>query len=378
MTNDARITPLARTLEPNNLRLLFAGGGWISDVVRAVRDDARFLSVVRRGLFPTRLDVTPAAPSSVFPPLRPFSVPSLKGKRIALVASGGSGALASLCGVRRAFEEAGLDVVFISACSGAVLFSSLWSFGWSAEEMARFWLSLDVRDYVDPDWRALGRALLHRMRNFGGFLRGDAIEATFRRAFDAATLGEAKIPLSIIAWNVDHNRVDWLGTKTTPDLELARAVRVAISIPLFVEPVRIGKSLVGDGGVVSIFPARPVADLDPPADLVIGVNCYFPENFEGVDIGDWRPRDFAVFRASAQLRTCVSLELAREQVKLLGRKLVLLHPVPYTEIAGARFYETFLDRTKWPDFMRAGHLATRQALQAMASETREVAAAAHP
>jgi NTE family protein len=259
---------LTEALEPNNLRSLFGAGGWVADVAKELREDARFAGVVRRGLLPLPFD--PAQPhGEVFPPFRPLSVPALRGKRIGLVASGGSGALASLCGVRRALEEAGLDVVAISACSGANFFASLWAFGFSAQQMADFWLGLRVSDYVDMDWRAFARASLRRFRDFGGMLKGDAIERTFRDRFGDRALGDANIPLWVIAWNIDQNRVAYLGTTTTPDLPLARAVRVAMSIPLFIEPVRIAAPLYGDGGVVSLFPARPLVDLDPPLPLLL-------------------------------------------------------------------------------------------------------------
>jgi len=357
------VSLLSRTLEPNNLRLLFGAGGWVSDLVQAMREDANFARSLRRGLFASRRDPPPLVPDEIFPPFRPLSAPALRGKRVGLVASGGGGALASLCGVRRALEEAGIEVSAISACSGAVLFASLWSFGFSADEMARFWLSMHACDYIDPGWAALARAGGRTLRGFGGLLQGHALERTFRARFGDATLGDAGIPLFVPAWDVDRNRLVHLGSIPTPDLPLATAVRIAISIPLFVEPVPVGGHLYGDGGVVSVFPTRPLAALDPALDLVLGVNCYFPENFDGEDVSGWRERSFAIFRASAQLRTCVSLELAREQVRLLGKRLVLLHPVPYTEIAGARFYESFLDRSRWLEYARMGHATTRAALE---------------
>ena len=359
------VSVLSRVLEPNNLRLLFAGGGWVSDVVQEMREDAKFANVVRRGMFPGGREPRPHVPAEIFPPHERLSVPALRGKRVGVLASGGSGALASLCGVRRALEEADVEVTAISACSGAALFASLWAFGWSADEMMRFWLSLRTRDYVDPGWRSLLRASRRRLRDFGGLLQGEAVERTFRARFGDARLGDAETPIFIPAWDVDRNRLVHLGTTTTPDVPLATAVRIAVSIPLFVEPVRVGGHLYGDGGVVTIFPARPLAALDPPLDLVIGINCYFPENFDGEDMSGWRERTFGILRATAQLRTCVSLELAREQVRLLGDRLLLLHPVPYTEIAGARFYETFLDRARWVDFARLGRTCTRDALEGL-------------
>ena len=55
--------------------------------------------------------------------------------------------------------------------------------------------------------------------------------------------------------------------------------------------------------------------------------------------------------------------LAREQALLAKDRLTLLHPVPYSEVRGAHFYETFLDRSRWPTFMRAGRSSARSALR---------------
>lgn len=83
-------------------------------------------------------------------------------------------------------------------------------------------------------------------------LPGKAIERSLRRRIHGQRLGATKLPFYAGAWNVDRNRVEYLGSRTTPRFPVARAVRVAISIPIFVEPVRIGGHLHGDGGVVSV------------------------------------------------------------------------------------------------------------------------------
>jgi NTE family protein len=361
---------LSDMIEPNNLRLLFGLSSFLGDLTVDLREDLSLARIVASafssGARPAEL------PRRIFPPFRRRAIPALRGKRIGLVASGGSGALASLCGVRRAFEEAGIEVAAISACSGATLFSALWACGLSAEEMARFWLSLGNDDYLDPDWRALVSAGLHRFANFGGLMRGEALEQAFRRRFGRVTMGKTTVPLYAVMWNVDQNRVEYFGTRSTPRLPLATAVRAAISIPMFVEPVRVGRHLYGDGGVVSIFPVRPLLDFEEPFDLVFGVNCYYPENFAGEEITGWRNRSWAILRAAGQLRACGHLELAREQMRLLGPRLLMLHPVPYTQVRGAKFYESFLDRSRWPRFMRQGYQSTRAMLDRIAAHRKVV------
>jgi NTE family protein len=351
---------LTSIIDPNNLRTVFAGLSMTRDLVRRLREDRAFVWRVRRALLRMPFEREPMLPAEVFPDLEPFHAPSLQGKKIAIVASGGSGATASLVGVQRAFEEAGVVPAAISACSGAVLFASLWACGLDAAAVARFWLTLPRNGYVDPDWRNLLRAGGAAFRGWGGLLSGDALQQSFRAVLGDRRLGETRIPLSAVVWNIDLNRVEYIGTRFTPELPVAVAARVGISIPIFVEPVRIGSHLYGDGGVVDIFPVRPVLHEQP--DVIVGLNCYLPDGFAGEDLSGWRDRTFAVLRASEQLRWSGMLALAREQAGLAGERLVLLQPVAYPEVRGAQFYETFLDRSRWPSFMLAGRMTARDVL----------------
>jgi NTE family protein len=357
---DSSMGFFGNAIDPNNLRPLF--DAWWSgvDLVQAVREDAGFVERVRRALLPLPFERETEFSGEVFPPIDALAVPALRGKRIAVVASGGSGALASMVGVQRAFEEAGLQPVAISAASAGVLFSLPWAFGIPADVVARYWMTLPRSGYVDPDWASLLRSMGHALGGWGGLLRGEALERSFRALLGNRTLGEASIPFSTAVWNVDLNRLEYIGTRETPQLPAAVAARVAISIPIFVEPVQIGEHLYGDGGVIDIFPVRPVVQRRP--DLVLGVNCYLPTEFAGEDVSGWRSRNFAIMRASKQLRWSGMIALAREQARLAGDRLVLIQPVSHSEVRGAKFYDLFLNRTRWPDFMRSGRGSARAAL----------------
>jgi len=359
-------------LEPNNLRSLFAARDAARDVASGLREDLAFASALYRGLGPRRRR-SPKPTPAVFGELHPFDVHALAGSRIGVVASGGSGATCSLVGVHRAFEEAGLEPVVISACSGSVLFALPWACGLTSDETARFWLEMRTADYVDPDWRALAQGALHRFRGTTGLLRGEAIERTFHRRFGDRTLGETTIPFAAVVWNIDDNRVEFLSSRHTPEMRVARVARIAISIPIFVSAVQLDGQWYGDGGIVDIFPTTPLAE-EEPLDLVIGTNCYLPPGFEGMAIGDWHEQPWSVLRASGQLRYAVYLELARDHVRRLGDRLELLHPVPHAEVRGAHFYETFLDRQAWPRYMRDGHAVAREALRRRAARMDRTAA----
>jgi NTE family protein len=363
------VSRLLDVLEPNNLRPLLKGVDVARSAIADLREDLSFARTLWRTLRPGPRGGAPRLEGPVFPPLRPWAAPELAGKRIAVVASGGSGATAALVGVRRAFEEAGLEPVLISACSGATLFASLWACGLTSDEIARFWLDLPTRGYVDPSWRDLARAVPRSLRGWSGLLRGEAIEASYRDRLGDVTLADTKIPLAAVVWNIDRNRVEFLSRHTRPTLSIAKAARIAISIPIMVQPVHLGDAWYGDGGIVDIFPIAPLAD-EQPIDHVIGTNTYLPERFEGEWVPDWYQRSFSVLRASGQLRYALYVAHAREHMRALGDRLELLHPVPYEEVRGAKFYESFLDRREWPRYMRLGHTHARRALERLSRRAR--------
>ena len=125
----------------------------------------------------------------------------------------------------------------ISTCSGSALFGFLLGAGLTADEAATFVLALNARDYVDVDWTALAKVVPTLGRGFAGIVKGDALEATYRRLLGDMRLAELPIPTYAPIWNVEENRVDFLGPKTYPDVPVARAIRLAVTIPLFINPV---------------------------------------------------------------------------------------------------------------------------------------------
>jgi NTE family protein len=74
--------------------------------------------------------------------------------------------------------------------------------------------------------------------------------------------------------------------------------------------------------------------------------------------------------AASQVRTCQHAQLAREHLARLRHqaRTLLIEPVPYWKVAGAGFYQQFLDTSEWPQFMRAGREATLTSLRQHARE----------
>ena len=284
-----------------------------------------------------------------------------------MVATGGSGALASLVGVARALEEAAIRPDVISLCSGSALFGFPIGAGIPAEEVARFVLALRPDEYIDVDWSMLVRLVPTGGRGFAGIVRGDAIEEIYRHLLGDMTLGQMPIPAYAPIWNIEENRLEYLGPRTHPDLPVARAVRMAIALPLFIEPVELDGYHWCDGGLVDIFPIHPVLDIEEPCDVALAINGFYPPGFGGEDATGWEERRGSILYVASQVRTCQQIELARENLARLRTRVDvrMLEPVPYDKVQGVGFYRQFLRTDDWPEFMRAGHTDARRALGAV-------------
>jgi len=336
----------------------------VRELATGIREDAGLLKDARRALVRLPFERVAQTDLHPFPAAQPLPVADLKGRRLALMATGGSGALASVVGAARALEEAGVRPAVISLCSGSALFGFPVAAGIPADQVAGFTLGLSPDEYIDIDWRMLGSLFPRAARGFAGVVRGERIEAWYRTLLGDMTLGEMPIPAYAPIWNIEHNRLEYIGPRTYPDLPVARAIRMAIALPLFIEPVRLEDGYWCDGGVVDIFPVRPVLDMEEPPDVVLAINGFYPPRFVGEDASGWQHRRGSILYVAGQVRTCQQVELARTNLERLEHEadVLMIEPVPYTKVRGAGFYRQFLNVTEWPDFMRAGRLETRRVL----------------
>ncbi len=348
-------------LDLYGLKRAFARANELGDLVRETADPA-FLLRARHALLPIPyVDHAPRVenPLPPRPVLRP--VPALEGKRVAVIASGGGGACVSLIGIARAFEEAGIRPAALSACSGGAIWGAMWAAGLSAYEMARFSLSWRPEDYLDIQWRNAPRFALAALRGFTGLAKGEAVQHLFEERTRGMAVGETRFPITTIVYNMDLGRVEYFGTRRTPELTIGELVRIAIALPVFIEAVPVRGHLYVDGGIIELFPAEPVLE-DGDFDYVVGANFMLPAQFEPQDITGWQAHRLGILRASRQLEQGYHLEFAQRTKRRLGDALTIVDPVDYRELRGVRFYDLFIDRSHWPRLIRQGYEAATRAL----------------
>ena len=371
---------LSSVLDVFRLRQYFDMLARSRELLEGVRDDIGFLGDARRALIRLPFEGPGPYAHDPFPKPEPLPLPGLRGRRLAVIATGGSGALASVVGVARALEEAGVAPSVISLCSGSALFGFPVAAGIPAADVAEFCLALKPDRYVDPDWRALATLGPGLGRGFAGIIKGDELEWSYRDLLGDLRLRDLEYPAYAPVWNIEHNRLDYLGPATHPNMAVATAVRMAVSLPLFLAPVPLDGGYWCDGGVVDIFPVRPVVDMEEPSDAALAVNGFYPPDFAGEDATGWEQRPLSILSVASQVRTCQQVELARANLARLRRHLqvVTIAPVPYDRVRGVGFYRQFLSTRDWPDWMRAGRDDARRALAATFGTAAQPGPAAEP
>ncbi|HTX46480.1 MAG TPA: patatin-like phospholipase family protein [Solirubrobacteraceae bacterium] len=352
------------------------GFGFVRDRAELVRAtaDPGFLWRARRALLPIPgIDHAPEPSDGLLPPFRARPINALAGKRVALVAGGGGGACVALIGVKRAFEEAGIEPELITSCSGGTIWGSMWAAGLYAHEMSDFSLSWQLENYLDIQWTKLPRFALGALRGFTGMAKGEAIERTFDRRFAELTVAELEIPINPIVYDLDRGRVDYFGTGVTPELTIGRLVRIAIALPVFIESVAVGGHLYVDGGIIDLLPAEPILR-DGGFDHVFMANFMLPPQLEAPDITGWQNKRMGILQASRQAEQGFQLELARRTRDALGDAVTVIDAADHKLLRGPAFYDLFIDRSRWPELIRAGYERTWEQLTKFKRRSRAGAA----
>jgi predicted acylesterase/phospholipase RssA len=285
--------------------------------------DPGFLVNARRTLLPLPgIDRPGRPPGPVFPPSRSRPALALRGKRVAIAGGAGGGRTVALIGVARAFEEARVEPVLISACSGSVLWGAMWAAGLSSREMADFSLSWRPQDYLGIQWARAPRAALAAARGFAGIAKGRALESLFDRRLWHMTAGETEFPLRTLVFNVTRRRLETFGTEQTPDLRLGELARIAMARAS--DPVRVEGSLYIDGSGIEPQPATRL--------MIDRLDHVFALDVTGR--GDVRADD----------------------------RLTPIEPFDDLVSSGMDLYDLFIDRRKWPERMLTGYRTGRDAL----------------
>jgi len=178
---------------------------------------------------------------------------SPQSERIGLALSGGSTWGIAHVGVLAAFEEAGICVDAIAGTSAGAVVAALYAFGIPVARIAEAAKKLE--------WKQISSFAYSRL----GVSSNASIARMMTEMIGNAKIEEAKIPLAIVATNIETG-----GKAILREGSVAQAVQASSAIPGYFTPVEIGGALHVDGSLSENLPVSPLADLG--ATFTIGIN----------------------------------------------------------------------------------------------------------
>ncbi|MEA3316663.1 MAG: patatin-like phospholipase family protein [Bacteroidota bacterium] len=165
----------------------------------------------------------------------------VKKRKIGLALGGGAALGALHIGVLKALEEKKIKIDYISGTSAGALIAAFYAFGKTPDEIEK--LALDLK------WLKISAPVFSKM----GFLSNDKMSKLIINNIGNVNIEDAKIPLSIVAANINT------GEKVILEKgKLHDAVMASACIPGVFKPVKINNVLLVDGGIVESVPISPL------------------------------------------------------------------------------------------------------------------------
>ena len=173
------------------------------------------------------------------------------------------------CGALHELDSQGIlpAVSSVAGTSAGAITAALVAAGYSPKELTDAMLDLDFGSFEDGELEGPVRVIEHY-----GWYRGQAFLKWMRNQIEAklgsshATfreLGTARqMDLRVVATNLSTRSAQVFSMATTPEVTVAEAVRMSMSIPLFFAAVTYNGSVHVDGGAVWNY---PIEIFDAPA-----------------------------------------------------------------------------------------------------------------
>jgi NTE family protein len=171
---------------------------------------------------------------------------------LGLVLSGGG--MKGFChvGALKAMDEKGIKPDIISGVSAGALVGALYADGYSPDSMVKMFDQLKLIEYMRLDF------------SNGGLLKMEGLKHLLDTILRAKTFEELKIPLRIVATDLDNGQ-----SVVFESGNLADAVLASCTVPILFSPYVINGINYVDGGVFRNLPASAIRN---DCKLIIGVN----------------------------------------------------------------------------------------------------------
>jgi len=254
--------------------------------------------------------------------------------------SGGARGIAHI-GVLKVLEKYNIPIDYIAGASSGAFAGAYYSLNDEIEGFEKICLSLTkkkVLSFIDP------------INPKKALIAGNKIKQEIRRILENKDFNDLKIPLTIVATNLENGQEVRIKKGN-----LADAVRASIGIPGIFYPARLDDKWLVDGGLINATPVDVVKEMG--ADLVIAVDLTMGN--------ETKFKDPAIVGTLVQSFDIMRTELTRLKIQSV-KNLVLIQPIvnDRNEIDSLRFYDA-------KRFIKAGEDAAEKAMPEIKRKIKE-------
>lgn len=176
-------------------------------------------------------------------------------KKVRLAFSG-SGFLAPIhAGAICAFMDWGVEIVEVAGSSGGSVAAALVAAGFGRDRIRNVALAPIPQGIIRPQVIALFNRAINR---------GKILHHWLLHNLGTTTLGEAKVPITIMATDIEEGEGKAFTPAATPHVRIADACRASASVPFIWEPYVIDGQTYVDSGVVNNIPVDRLVRDDIP------------------------------------------------------------------------------------------------------------------
>ncbi|GAB6137208.1 patatin-like phospholipase family protein [Halanaerobaculum tunisiense] len=175
------------------------------------------------------------------------------------LSGGGVKGIAQLGGLK-AIEEAGIEIVSVAGSSAGAIIAALYGAGYTCNNLKQVIFDQDLTYFKDD------LSLVRLIRQFGLY-KGDAFLNWMKEKLAAKgvrTFSDLDKEVKIIATDATYRKAKVFSQQTSPCLSVAKAVRMAMSIPIFYTPCSYQTNSYVDGGVMNNLPLQTFVSSQRP------------------------------------------------------------------------------------------------------------------
>ena len=172
--------------------------------------------------------------------------------RLGITLSGGAARGFAHVGVLRAFEEAGIEIDYISGSSMGALIGLFYAAGKTPDEIMEIAQTIKIRKLKTMNPVHFGKTGL------------DYVEQIVKKHVEQTSFEELKKPLFVCVTNFQSGKYEMIG-----EGEIFPAILASAAIPIKYEQQTINGVIYIDGGMVNNLPVEPLRER---CDIVVGIS----------------------------------------------------------------------------------------------------------